>query len=152
MIDWDALMGGPSRQSVPVCPSQNSTCPDQLGQPEPAPSADFGGFVPVVPVVPLKNQGAKEKTPRGGGGVVENRCARNKSSNVMSDDDRIVCSSCQRLNDAGVCEVARPDRGALVVANRGYRPVLMLTRCEGYLPLADDPDQRTGAERWQGLR
>jgi hypothetical protein len=66
-------------------------------------------------------------------------------------DDRRTCSQCRNLRQR-VCDIAKPERGALVVANRGYRPVPeRLSRCVGYAPLADDSDQRTGAERWPGL-
>lgn len=149
MIDWDALMGEPSRQSVPVCPSQNSPCPDELGQPKPALGAALGEVVPVVPIVPVKNQGARLKEGARGVGVVENLCASEIKS---ADDDRIVCTSCGNLNDNDVCQIARPVKGALVVAVRGYRPPLdRLQRCSGFKPLHDAVDQRSGIERWPGL-
>ena len=70
---------------------------------------------------------------------------------AASMEDRRTCTQC--LNRQGrVCTVAKPERGALVVANRGYRPdPLRQLRCVGYSPLANDPNQRTGAERWPGL-
>ncbi len=66
-------------------------------------------------------------------------------------DDRRTCTQCRNLRQQA-CAIAKPERGALVVANRGYRPdPVRLLRCAGYPPLANDPDQRTGAERWPGL-
>lgn len=66
-------------------------------------------------------------------------------------DDRRTCSQCRNLRQR-VCAIAKPERGALVVANRGYRPdPARLLRCEGYAALESDADQRTGAERWPGL-
>ena len=66
-------------------------------------------------------------------------------------DDRRTCSQCQNLRGQA-CIIAKPERGALVVANRGYRPAPdTLQRCAGYSPLANDSDQRNGAERWPGL-
>ena len=42
--------------------------------------------------------------------------------------------------------------GALVVADRSYVPdPVLLRRCEGYAPGADDPDRQQGRERWPGL-
>lgn len=65
--------------------------------------------------------------------------------------DLRTCSQCANYRQR-VCTVARPERGALVIANRGYRPdPNRLLRCEGYAPLATESDQRTGAERWPGL-
>lgn len=62
-----------------------------------------------------------------------------------------TCSQCAHYRQR-VCAIARPKRGALVIANRGYRPdPNRLLRCEGYAPLATESDQRTGAERWPGL-
>lgn len=66
-------------------------------------------------------------------------------------DDRRQCSQCLNLR-ARVCTIGKPERGALVVANKGYRPQSdILQRCTGYLPNATDNDQRTGRERWPGL-
>jgi hypothetical protein len=66
-------------------------------------------------------------------------------------DDRRTCTQCVNLRQRA-CAIAKPERGALVVANQGYRPdPARLVRCDGYAPLASDPDQRPGAERWPGL-
>ena len=149
MIDWDAMMGDAPAPNVPVCPGQTGPCPDGLGQPEPARAAALGGIVPVVPIVPVKNQGARENKARAGGGVAENLCASEYRS---SDDDRIVCTECGNLNDNSVCQIARPGVGALVVAMRGYRPPLdLLQRCPGFVPLQDANDQRNGLQRLPGL-
>ncbi len=66
-------------------------------------------------------------------------------------DDRRRCSQC--LNLLGrACTIAKPERGALVLANLGYRPAPdTLQRCAGYLPNTTDCDQRPGGERWPGL-
>lgn len=66
-------------------------------------------------------------------------------------DDRRTCSQCLNLRGRA-CIIAKPERGALVVANRGYRPAPdTLQRCAGYLPNTTDDDQRTGRERWPEL-
>lgn len=65
------------------------------------------------------------------------------------EDERRRCCHCLNLLVHGVCKVASPQ--GIVVANRGYRPVDTLRRCEGYRPCPDDPDQRPGRERWPGL-
>ncbi|MDP2964024.1 MAG: hypothetical protein Q8N54_14830 [Sulfurimicrobium sp.] len=67
------------------------------------------------------------------------------------DDDRRYCDQCMNLR-RDVCTIAEPKIGALVVANRGYRPVREPPRrCAGYAPGPDDPDRRPGRERWPGL-
>ena len=66
-------------------------------------------------------------------------------------DDRRTCNQCLNLRKLA-CSIAKPERGALVVANRGYRPVPdTLQRCEGYTPGAADDDRRPGRERWPAL-
>ncbi len=69
------------------------------------------------------------------------------------EDDRRRCTQClNRRPHDGVCRIAEPKAGALVVANRSYTPDPVLPRrCEGYAPKASDTDQRPGAERWPGL-
>ena len=66
-------------------------------------------------------------------------------------DDRRTCSQCANLRQRA-CTIAKPERGALVVANPVYRPdPARLLRCAGYAPMASDPDQRSCAELWPGL-
>jgi hypothetical protein len=70
---------------------------------------------------------------------------------VADTDDRRQCSQCLNLRGRA-CGIAKPERGALVVANVGYRPQPDTPhRCAGYLPNATDNDQRLGGERWPGL-
>jgi len=73
-----------------------------------------------------------------------------RAAKELPDDDRRRCSQCGNLQ-SGVCIVARP--AGLVSANRGYRPASpgVLQRCAGYVPNANDTDQRPGRERWPGL-
>lgn len=64
-------------------------------------------------------------------------------------DDRRRCSQCLNLRGR-VCTVAAP--GALVSANRRYKPRKNIPiRSAGYVPTADDPDQRVCTIRWLGL-
>ena len=66
------------------------------------------------------------------------------------EDDRRLCTHCLNLLPGGVCKVAAP--GLPVSAMKGYRPIQdVLRRCLGYRPRHDDPDRRTGSERWPGL-
>lgn len=54
---------------------------------------------------------------------------------AWQEDDRRRCSQCGNLSLTGVCRIAEPKAGALVVANRGYRPVQdILGRCRGFVP------------------
>lgn len=56
---------------------------------------------------------------------------------------------CANLTQRGLCLAA--GRGE-IVASRTYEPIRELPmRCEGYAPRPDDPDRRTGRERWRGL-
>jgi len=79
------------------------------------------------------------------------RAAAELPKSAPFPDDWRTCSQCRNLRQRA-CAIAKPEAGALVVANRGYRPdPARLLRCAGYAPLANDSDQRTGAERWPGL-
>lgn len=70
---------------------------------------------------------------------------------ALDHDDRRYCDKCTNLR-RDVCTIAEPKIGALVVANRGYRPVREPPRrCAGYTPGPDDPDRRLGLERWPKL-
>jgi hypothetical protein len=72
---------------------------------------------------------------------------REAESIAWADDDRRRCIHCLNLLPGDACKVAEP--GGLVPARRGYRPNQeWLQRCQGYLPCANDPDRRMGAERW----
>ncbi len=66
------------------------------------------------------------------------------------DGDRRCCSQCANLSLRRVCVIAGPV--GLDSARRSHEPIRDLPRrCEGYVPKADDPDQRPGRERWPGL-
>jgi hypothetical protein len=64
-------------------------------------------------------------------------------------DDRRSCAECGNLASNGRClAAARRD----IIASRTYAPAPdWLRRCEGFKPLANDPDQRPGRDRWPGL-
>jgi hypothetical protein len=63
------------------------------------------------------------------------------------EDDRRRCAHCLNLLTNGVCKVAA--LGGPVSVRRGYQPdPVILHRCAGYRPCPDDPDRRTGRERW----
>jgi hypothetical protein len=133
----------------------------------------FGGFVSTVPGVydniSANDSAAAASLKVGAGDTVEpfDREAFEERSAIAEfdgglsradaealawqEDDRRRCTQCLNLRQ-GVCSVAKPERGALVVANRGYRPVPLLLRCAGYSPKPGDTDQRPCAERWPGLQ
>ena len=70
------------------------------------------------------------------------------SDEVFFADDRRHCAECRNLS-ADRCLAAW--RGEILAGNH-YKPIDDLPRrCNGYAPKANDPDQRTGAERWPGL-
>lgn len=67
---------------------------------------------------------------------------------VFFADDRRHCAECRNLS-TGRCLAAW--RGEIVAA-RQYRPIDDLPRrCAGYMPKTNDPDQRTGKQRWPGI-
>lgn len=113
-----------------------------LGNSKPLNHAGFGGCSPISPSSPEKNEGTDLEEARGVGVA---------GCGSATDDDRIACTDCANLADDQRCRVARPVRGALVVAAYGYSPVMIPKRCEGFMPLDGAADQRTGRERWPGL-
>lgn len=65
-------------------------------------------------------------------------------------DDRRTCRQCLNLAGNGRCMAA--GRGELPMTDPRYQPDPdRLVRCVGYLPDADDPDQRLGRARWPSL-
>ncbi len=49
-------------------------------------------------------------------------------------DSRQYCTECLNLSHMGVCRIAKPQAGALVVARRGYRPAQdILLSCKGFV-------------------
>jgi hypothetical protein len=74
-----------------------------------------------------------------------------------SHDDRRTCEQCTNLDRHrgrdGFRRCAAARRGDLPhVASRDYSPVPDVPkRCEGFTAKPDDPDQRSGCERWPGL-
>jgi hypothetical protein len=75
--------------------------------------------------------------------------AREKLCLVDSSDDRRYCDQCTMLTVGGGCLAAI--RGEMPVLP-SYKPVLDLPRrCIGYMPKPDEPDQRSGRQRWPGL-
>jgi len=94
MLDWDSLLPAELGQSdtpetgpsVPPCPSENAPLSQSVGQPKANNGAAFGSSVPVVPVVPVKNQGKAEvDTTAGGGGGEENLRVRDEDSGPEVD-------------------------------------------------------------------
>ena len=65
-------------------------------------------------------------------------------------DTRRTCRQCRELASNGRCMAAA--RGALPLTSTRFEPFAdRLERCVGYLPTADDPDQRPGKDRYPGL-
>lgn len=67
---------------------------------------------------------------------------------LWSDDDRRTCDQCANLAGRRCLAAWRGE----IAANRDYAPVRDIPRrCEGYIPDANDPDRRSGGERWPEL-
>lgn len=66
-------------------------------------------------------------------------------------DDRRPCTACTNLARTGQCLAAA--RGMQVGGSqRRYFPIVDLPQhCVGFAPKENDPDQRSGAERWPSL-
>jgi hypothetical protein len=64
-------------------------------------------------------------------------------------DDRRTCMDCADLTREGLCLAAYRGERPNNAARRDYHPIAnALTRCTCYAPKPDEPDQRSGAERW----
>lgn len=62
------------------------------------------------------------------------------------NDNRRRCAECGNLNERGLCLAAVSGE---IVASHIYTPIRdLLRRCEGFKPMPNDPDQRTGRDRW----
>ena len=67
---------------------------------------------------------------------------------LWPDDDRRTCNRCANLEGRRCLAAWRGE----IVANRDYTPIRDIPRrCEGYIPDANDPDRRSGRERWPEL-
>lgn len=68
----------------------------------------------------------------------------------QDSDDRRSCSECGNLSSGGRCLAAW--RGE-IEADTHYKPVDDCPRrCIGFVPKTNEPDQRSGIERWPGLK
>jgi hypothetical protein len=66
-----------------------------------------------------------------------------------SYDDRRHCTQCVNLTRRGQCLAAKRSE---ITASSSYYPVDHIPRrCKGYAPGPDDPDRRSGRERWPNL-
>jgi hypothetical protein len=68
---------------------------------------------------------------------------------IADFDDRRTCAQCVHGERPGACRAVALGK---IVASRTYEPNRKeLRRCEAYQPGAQDPDKRTGLQRWPGL-
>ena len=180
-MDWDALMPAVPVNAVgtdgagdnapdagdlfPSVPSQSGDCSHLVDGDNQIGNNGLSDLFPLFPVFPPENEGRQWdgdeiESPGAAGGPVQLRVRNDgtgggdacKPARALDPwDDRITCGQCLNYWDGGVCAVAKPYPGALVVANRGYRPVQRLMRCRGFSPVEGESDRRTGLERWPGL-
>lgn len=68
---------------------------------------------------------------------------------VPENDDRRHCVRCANLAPSGLCLAAQ--RGEIIASRTCHPADHIPRRCEGYAPLPNDPDQRTGRQRWPSL-
>ncbi|MDP3512552.1 MAG: hypothetical protein Q8S20_07365 [Sulfuritalea sp.] len=157
MLDWDALIPSavpPARSELATDQQKTGDIPGNRGALSPLPgiakASDTKGFSdqsPESPESPVqKHWTAIESSARGVGGEKPN-CAR--ETIFLALGDLRTCELCGNLTEAGRCSAAARRE---IVAMPSYQPIRnMPKRCEAYMPPADDPDQRPGAERWPGL-
>lgn len=82
-------------------------------------------------------------------GVAADTLANNIRQRALDWDNRRNCLECGKRAPNGRCLAAAKGE---IVASGSYQPdPLPLRRCEGFRPLPDDPDQRSGWDRWPGL-
>ena len=70
---------------------------------------------------------------------------------AIDTDDRQTCRACHDYQAlSGRCRAVQA--GELFGTSRFYQPFPdRLWRCEGFRPLPQDEDRRTGLQRWPGL-
>ena len=80
--------------------------------------------------------------------LVAGRHPAENTAREQRDDGMRTCVECAYLSPGGRCLAAF--RGDLPGYPRSYSPALTdrPQRCAGYAPGPDDPDRRTGRERW----
>lgn len=67
-------------------------------------------------------------------------------------DDRRSCAQCDQLSPDGQCQAAWRGEALGFPTLRTYYPIADIPQhCAGFVPIADDPDQRPGSERWPTL-
>ena len=132
----------PERQEAsPLSPAVEA----EVGRRNPSQHAAVPPPPPVPPEIPMQESQNRVLGLAPGTNLGESA----KAEREGRDDDRRTCHQCGRLED-GFCVVARP--GGLVSARWRYRPEPdVLQRCGGYQPTAEDSDQRSANERWQGM-
>jgi hypothetical protein len=72
-----------------------------------------------------------------------------------ANDNRVVCDDCRhfRRSNAGIASVQKRTlqlRWCVALKTNALKPHQRL-QCQRFLPHFDNPDQRTGAERWPNL-
>lgn len=106
---------------------------------------DWDALLPPAAKQSVSDGGANEEQPDDE--VVP--LAAGMLSRERGGDDRRRCTECGNLGERGLCLAAH--RGE-IVAIRNYFPVRdILRRCEGFMPLPFDPDQRHGRDKWGHL-
>lgn len=107
---------------------------------------DWDALLPAEAVRPGTKAGAHQA---GQSPTVEPVADADILARQQAGDDRRRCTECGNLGERGVCIAAA--RGQ-IKASRSYTPVRdILRRCEGFAPLASDPDQRHGRDKWRCL-
>jgi hypothetical protein len=85
--------------------------------------------------------------------IVAELTAANQTEEFDAIDDRRRCGQCRNLNDRGQCLAAFRGQPLGFSVPRVYHPIATLPQhCAGYAPFPDDPDQRSGYERWPRMR
>nr|VFJ75705.1 MAG: hypothetical protein BECKFW1821C_GA0114237_108514 [Candidatus Kentron sp. FW] len=172
MVDWPERARREIQKSVDRTDDRNLTA--VMAVPHPAKSGNFdasNGSIGGTPEAVLsKNEETTirawlahiEETDPGIIAGVMNQCRADADARTYflgragevpvpynPPDDRRHCHQCRNLIAGGLCLVAQ--RGEFKGIQNLHPMDDIPRRCEGYLPRPDEPDQRTGRERWPGL-
>ena len=86
--------------------------------------------------------------------LAELAAANDADPKTLSDDRMRTCGECANLSPGGRCLAAWRGEafGPGIALSRRYAPTTdVMLRCACYTPGPDDPDRRSGAERWPFL-
>jgi hypothetical protein len=142
-IDWDALLPAARADEPPTAAPMKASAAVVSGI-----DTEFEAWEERAAIIEYEAGFARATAETMATAECTRRLHAGKWAARVGDDLRL-CPECGYYRDSR-CTIAKP--GGVVSAARNYEPVPgLLRRCEGFAPLADDPDQRPGVARWPWL-